>query len=57
MRVSERDFPVLENGSREERVVNMARRRKRRCGSFVTPMCTGDEGLKGVGVYLHSIKL
>ena len=46
MRVSERDFPILENGSREARVASMARRHKRGGGSFVTPKCTGDEGLK-----------
>lgn len=57
MRVSGRDFPVLENGSREDRVVDKARRHKRRDGSFVTPKCTGDEGLKIVSVHLHSIKL
>lgn len=57
MRVSGRDFPVLENGSREDRVVDKARRHKRRDDSFVIPQCTGDEGLKIVSVHLHSIKL
>lgn len=46
MRVSEGDFPFLENGSRVARVASRAWRHKRRSSSFVTPKCTGDEGIK-----------
>ena len=45
---------VLENGGREDSVTNKVRRRKRNSGSFVIPMCTGEEGLLLVEVHLHN---